>query len=526
MINRLKSYLMRKPLPLPLVDAPKPTPKRPKLRFRQIAEPNLFERAEATFKPYSPPPGVRGENALAMDSLPGLQSWIGQNCSVMGAFVEDGLNFKGYGALGAMMLRAEFRKPVETIAKEATREWIKIKSKTLKPGENEPEEIAALIDELETEMERLRVRSVVRRQITHGLAFGLGHIWVHVNNEALDTETQSMPLTIGPNGVRKGTVDRLVNIDPIWTNPNSYNADNPLKLDYFKPTTWWVQGVEVHASRLFTTVPFEVPDILKPAFNFGGLSLTQMLQAYVHNLLRTRQSVSGLVSNFGTRVLARNMAGNMQTEAGLDYGDIDADGVTGRLQAMTAWQSNNGTFVIDKESEEYQVAQVSLSGLSELQAQSLEFQASIPGIPFVKAFGNQPTGLGASSEGEIRVFYDEISAYQEAHVKPSLDPIFQLAQLNLWGRIDDRLTYEFVPLWQLSEKEAAEVEKIKADIDALNVQEGKITPDEAREREASDPHSFYAGINLSGEAPGLPDTGEFDPSQSQPNPKSLMEGEE
>jgi hypothetical protein len=106
-----------------------------------------------------------------------------------------------------------------------------------------------------------------------------------------------------------------------------------------------------------------------------------------------------------------------------------------------------------------------------------------------------------------------------------LRSIFKLAQLNIWGEIDVGLDYEFVPLWQLSEKEAAEVEKIKADIDALNIQEGKVTPDEAREREASDPHSIYGVINLTGAAPEPPEE-QFDPAQEQPSPKSLMSGEE
>ncbi|WP_241502645.1 anti-CBASS protein Acb1 family protein [Bombella intestini] len=41
----------------------------------------------------------------------------------------------------------------------------------------------------------------------------------------------------------------------------------------------------------------------------------------------------------------------------------------------------------------------------------------------VKLFGITPNGLNASSEGEIRVFYDEIAAFQENNL--------QLVQLPL-----------------------------------------------------------------------------------------------
>lgn len=307
---------------------------------------------------------------------------------------------------------------------------------------------------------------------------------------------QAVPLLATPHGMARGQLERLVNIDPIWTTPNSYNAENPLRADYYRPADWWVQGVLVNSTRLLSVVPFEVPDILKPAFNFGGLALPQMLETYVHNFLRTRQSVSDMVSNYATKILKTDMSGTMQSDGGLHYADIDADSVTARVAAMNAWQSNNGTFVLDRESEDFDIKSAPLTGLAELQAQSQEFMAGIPGIPLVKLFGIQPQGLNASSQGEIRVFYDEIAAFQEAHVAPVLRKLFQLVQLNLWGAIDPDLDFEFVPLWQMSEQEAAAVEKTKTDMDTANIRSGKITPHEARTREAADAHSLYRTAGL------------------------------
>lgn len=486
-------------------DAPAPVPEaaRPARANWRAVEVKKNAAPTDLFQPHRAPPGVRGDNsALAMDNA--LLGYMGANYGITSDYIQDGLNFKGYADLSAMMLRAEFRKPVETIAKEATREWIKIRS--THTGDDDGEEVTDRIRQIEEEFARLRVRDVVRRQITHGLGYGLGHIWIGVKGVPLTTEGQNVPLRINANGIGQGQLDRLINVDPIWTNPNAYNADNPLRPDYYRPQNWWVQGVLVDSSRLLTVVPFEVPDILKPAFNFGGLALPQMLQAYVHNFLRTRQSVSDLVSNFATKVLKTDMTGNMQVgQTAMNFGDIDSESVTGRVLSMNAWQSNNGTFVLDKESEDFDIKAVPLSGIDQLQAQSLEFMAGIPGIPLVKLFGIQPTGLNASSDGEIRVFYDEISAFQEAHVSPSLRAIFHLVQLHLWGEIDPNLDFEFVALWQLSEKDAAEVEKIKSDIDAVNIAAGKVSPEEARDREASDAHSIYQGVDLSGPPPEPPE---------------------
>lgn len=505
---KLPNWFKRKPEPAPAPVRMEPVvaakARRVLPQFVAKSPEDLLALAEKLFRPYEPPKGVRGDGkaGLAMDSA--LSSYMGANYNIVSNFIADGLNFKGYADLAAMMLRAEFRKPVETIAKEATREWIKFRSIDTDEDEDE-EEVAEKIRDLEKEFQRLRVRDVVRRQISHGLSFGLGHIWIGIKGRPLNSAGQNIPLKINANGLAKGTLDRLVNVDPIWTNPNTYNADNPLKENYYRPDNWWVQGVLVHHTRLLTVVPYEVPDILKPAFNFGGLSLTQQIEAYVHNFLRTRQSVSDMASNFATKVLKTDMTGNMQADGCMDYGSIDADSVTGRVAAMNTWQSNNGTFVIDKEGEDFDIKTAPLSGLGELQAQSQEFMAGIPGIPLVKLFGIQPQGLNAGSEGEIRVFYDEIAAFQEANVGPTVRAIFNLAQINIWGEIDERLDFEFVHLWQLSEKEAAEVEKIKTDTDAVNVQAGIVAPEEARKRQAADPQSIYRNVSLAGPPPEPPD---------------------
>ena len=100
--------------------------------------------------------------------------------------------------------------------------------------------------------------------------------------------------------IGKGMLKRLRVIEPVWTYPSSYNATDPLKPDWYKPSSWFVQGKEVHSTRLLTFIGREVPDLLKPAYSFGGLSMSQMVKPYVDNWLRVRQSVSDLISTFST----------------------------------------------------------------------------------------------------------------------------------------------------------------------------------------------------------------------------------
>ncbi|MDL2172472.1 anti-CBASS protein Acb1 family protein [Asaia sp. HumB] len=173
--------------------------------------------------------------------------------------------------------------------------------------------------------------------------------------------------------------------------------------------------------------------MLAPAFNFGGLSLTQQLKTYVHNFLRLRNSVSSIAANFSKLVLLTDMFGNMATPQRADYGDINPSSVTGRANFLQGVSDGQDTFVADKTSEDVKILATPLGGLNELLAQAMEAMASIPGIPLVKLFGIQPTGLNASSDGEIRVFYDEIAAWQADQIEPTLRWMFNLVQIHLWA---------------------------------------------------------------------------------------------
>src|SRR5262249_13866582 len=103
--------------------------------------------------------------------------------------------------------------------------------------------------------------------------------------------------------------------EPIWTTPTVYNSIDPTDPDFYKPPAWYVLGRETHASRLLTFVSRPVPDILKPAYNFSGLSLSQLIEPYVVRWLKTVDSVNRLISNFSTSGLLTNMQASLDEDS-------------------------------------------------------------------------------------------------------------------------------------------------------------------------------------------------------------------
>ena len=248
-------------------------------------------------------------------------------------------------------------------------------------------------------------------------------------------------------------------------------------------------GKQVHESRLLIIRSREVPDILKAAYNFGGLSLSQMVKPYVDNFLRTRQSVSDITHAFTVFVLKTNLTSLLQ----------NAQSMLARISAFILGRDNKGLMLIDKDSEEFKNISAPLSGLDKLQAQSQEQMASASRTALIKLLAITPSGLNTTTDGEIRVFYDLIRAQQEKALGNLITRALHIIQLSEFGSIDEEITFEFVPLWELDAAGKAAVEKTKADTDAVYMAGAVISNEEVRTRLAADPESPYHG--LEGPAP-------------------------
>jgi len=125
----------------------------------------------------------------------------------------------------------------------------------------------------------------------------------------------------------------------------------------------------------------------------------------------------------------------------------------------------------------------------------LVHNSAVSGIPLIVLLGITPSGLNASSEGELRVFYDLIHAMQESLFRDKLKRIIDFVQLNLYGNVDPAIGFEFEPLWSLDEKGEAEVRKIKAETHMLYVDGGIFGQEEVRNIEIADENSPYNGLD-------------------------------
>jgi uncharacterized protein len=457
-----------------------------------------------------------------------MQAWM--NGGMMSNAFSEGLLFMGYPYLSELIQRPEFRLFGEIKAEEMTRKWTQFRGtddestkeqdkpvdrnkddeeseerkKALgqKPrSDKKNKEIEAKIKELLDFENELKVRAHFKAVANQDSDFGISHLFLDLEGTDLERIRDPELATSIGNGRNKVTESKLGGarnflkgmrtIEPIWCYPTTYNAQNPLVSSWYDPSVWYVMGAEVHKTRLLSFIGRPVPDILKPAYAFGGLSMTQMAQPYVDIWLRTRESVGEIVHSFSVMVLKTQMATTtMPGGFGGGGGDVMA-----RLALFLLLRDNQGVFAIDKETEDFMNVSAPISGLDALQAQSQEHMFSVGRIPAVKFAGIQPQGLNATSEGEMRAFNDTIHGAQEHIFREHLTTVYDLMQISLWGQRDPDITYDFLPLQEMTPKEKGELRKADAETDQIRIDSGVLHPEEVRTKVANDPESGYDGID-------------------------------
>jgi phage-related protein (TIGR01555 family) len=484
-INSNPDNPARKQLPRP---RPKPSPAPPRAQPRSEAPLDLAALSAGAVEPvtslslataHRTDAGryhVREKAAAGAAPKHALDYGMNRNALDALSFVEA-TGWPGFQTLGLLAQLPEYRTMHETLADEVVRTWGKVVSTS--KDEGAPEKI----NQLTQALERYKVRALVREAVIHDQAYGGAHIFPRIKDGNADA-LSDVPLLLTKGFVRKGSLDSFVAVEPMWVTPNAYNASDPTKPNFFKPQSWYMLSTVVDATRLFTIVSRPVSDLLKAAYSFRGVSISQLAMPYVDNWLRTRQSVSDTVKQFSITFLKTDMSQMLQPGG--------AYNLVNRAQLFNLTRDNRNLAICDMTQEEFAQINTPLSGLDALQAQSQEQMAAVSHIPLVKLTGITPAGLNANSDGEIRVWYDFVAGWQTANAGPLMTWILQLLQLSEFGDIDPGLSWEWNPLYELTDLELAEVREKNANTDRTLAETGAIDGKMIQDRLAGDPLSGYS----------------------------------
>lgn len=209
-----------------------------------------------------------------------------------------------------------------------------------------------------------------------------------------------------------------------------------------------------------------------------GDSVYQRVQEVLRDFDMTWASVANLVHDFAQAVFTiPGLTQMLATEEG-------AEAIATRITLLDKTRSNSRMIALDgggptgedKETFERQVAP--LTGISDVLLQFSQLLAAAADMPLIVLLGLSPKGLGNEGGADMRVWYDHVSDLQRKHLVPPLQRLIEVG----WGKelAGKQWSVEARPLWQLDEKERANLRLAMSQADTAYLQTGVLTPEEVR----------------------------------------------
>jgi phage-related protein (TIGR01555 family) len=356
-----------------------------------------------------------------------------------------------------------------------------------------------MIEKLEAEEARLQVWPKLAKALRLARLYGGSAIILGVGD--LDTSQPLLPDRIVEGGlgfihvanrweITAGEIDRDP-ASPGWGEPRQYTMSSPTR-----------GQVRLHPSRVIPFLGAEVPEI-------------SMATSWGDSIL---QAVDEAVKNAG---LASNGIAQLLQEAKVDVFKIPnfmasvgdeayRQKVIDRISLANQAKSITNGLLMDKE-EDYQQKQVSFSQLPEVLSLYLQIAAGAADIPATRLLGQSPAGMNATGESDLRNYYDRLAAEQEVHLRPRLEKLDAVLIRSALGSRPPEVHFTFAPLWQVSDKERADIFKTKADAARALIGTGGASPPIVPIEALSDAlcNSFVEDGSLPGLEAALEEYGNF-----------------
>lgn len=210
-------------------------------------------------------------------------------------------------------------------------------------------------------------------------------------------------------------------------------------------------------------------------YRYWGFSTVQRIWARLKHYGSVERAIANLMMEI---VLGKYTMSNLAQI--LSQNSQDAlDMIYTRLEVINASKSIiNG--VLLGEGESYERDTANLSGVADIIDRMQMNLCAVAKMPATKLFRRSPGGMNATGESDLTMYYDDVSTQQEQKLEPELQKLVNMIGSYTYGTKKENYPIEFNSLWEPTEKEQSEVDKLKADIHNLDIQNGVLGQDESR----------------------------------------------
>lgn len=362
---------------------------------------------------------------------------------------------------------AAARRVVEYVPDEGTREWIELRLNS----DSANKDSVKLMNE---EMERLCVQHKFNQAWSWARLYGGAGILMVVD----DGKELSEPLDL--MSIREVKSLTVLNRFELLTSKLITNLEDPnfglQELYDLAPRSSsddLLYGTTVHHTRIirFDGMPlprrlFEIND------SWSDSVLPKMLNA-LRNYNSAHDSIASALQDFRLMVL------KLKDLSGMVASDSDTE-LMARLQLLNMSKSILNSVAIDAQDEDIKNLDTNFTNIEKVIEKVEARLVADSDLPHTVVLGEGAQGtLGGGGQSEDRNAKGFVGAQQELKLTRPINRIMEVIQSAkagpFKGKVVEELTWDFKPLWQMSEKEKAEIHKVQAEADNIYWSMGAVS---------------------------------------------------
>lgn len=312
------------------------------------------------------------------------------------------------------------------------------------------------VEMLEAEEERLGLKRKLPEAYTLARLFGTAYLYFGFEGNPAEP--------LDATKVKKGGIKYVTVLTPSQLVPYEYE-DDVLSENYGKPRLYTVNSttgiaatgqVRVHPSRVVVLTGHQKPiGIFSTGGEIGqdrlGDSVLQSCMDDIKRFEATAANIASLIYESKVDVISvkglMNIAGD----------PIQSRKLLERYRLAATAKSNNGMLLLDMEMEEYSSKSAVFNTLPDIMDR---FGLNVSGagdIPATRLFGRSPAGMNATGESDHRNYLDRIKADQEVIIRPAMAALDEAIIWSALGKRPPEIHYIWASLWQMSDKERADL---------------------------------------------------------------------
>lgn len=323
---------------------------------------------------------------------------------------------------------------------------------------------------IEAEFEQLKIwdrfNEVLKWSRLYGGAVGL----ILIEGQAPMT-----PLVMDKIG--RDSFKGMIVLDRWMINPDFSRRVKTLGPDLGQPEFYDIvtnaQGIpawKVHYSRLVRFDGVVLPYQQKRTENEWGMSVVERIFDRLTAYDSTSMGAAQLAYKAHLRTAKIKKLREIIAMGGKAY-----EALIKQMDMVRQFQTNEGMSLFDAD-DTFETHSYTFAGLSDLLSEFKEDIAGAVGIPLVRLFRQSPKGF-STGDADLANYYDDIGALQEHDLRTPLRTVYEIMHRSLFGEpLPDDFTFEFNPLWQMSDVDRSTVATNTANALATAVRELSMSP--------------------------------------------------